>query len=336
MNNAVQEYLLRVRDLAIHFETPQGILRAVDGVSLEIGRGECCGLVGESACGKTVTALALAKLVSSPPGIYAGGEIEFGGRNILQLPYSELRRLRGGRIAYIFQEPAVALNPVFRIGYQIAEALRVHGIGDADIYSEVRRLLEMVHLPSPDRIMNCYPHQLSGGMQQRAMIAMALSCRPDLLVADEPTTALDVTVQAQILELLGELRQRLGMAVLFITHNLALVRGLADRTYVMYAGQIVESGPTHIILQRPLHPYTRSLLAAVPRLRQRGVALEPIPGTVPDPLAPPPACRFHPRCRWAAEICRTQAPPLEAAGDRLQIRCWRWQELNAEKAEAQE
>jgi len=322
--------LLEVKDLAVYFDTPEGLVRAVDGVSLNVSVGECCALVGESGCGKSVTALALARLVDSPPGIYADGEVVFAGRPVLSLSGQELRRLRGDRIAYVFQEPAAALNPVFRIGYQVAEAIRIHR-QDAEVEEEVRRLLDMVGLPDPGRVMRAYPHQLSGGMQQRAMIAMALACRPDLLIADEPTTALDVTIQAQIIALLQRLRQRLGMAILFITHNLALVRGLTDRTYVMYAGRIVESGPTSRLLERPLHPYTQALLGAVPRLGRRDIALQPIPGNVPDPLSPPPGCRFHPRCRWALDRCRVAEPELETVGEGREVRCWRWRELAGEE-----
>ncbi|RKX32458.1 MAG: dipeptide ABC transporter ATP-binding protein DppD [Verrucomicrobia bacterium] len=313
----------------MHFETPLGVVRAVEEVSFHVEVGECCAMVGESACGKTVTALALSRLIHCPPGRYVSGRILFRGRDILSLPSRELRRLRGNRISYIFQEPAVALNPVFRIGYQIGEAIRLHR-GKRDVYPEVEHLLEMVGMPDPRRALQSYPHQLSGGMQQRAMIAMALACNPDLLVADEPTTALDVTIQAQILDLLRSLQSRVGMAVLFITHNLALVRGLARRIYVMYAGQLVEEGPTSELLDQPLHPYTRSLIAAVPRLRRRGVVLEAIPGAVPDALNPPPGCRFQPRCRWADERCARETPDMVPVLPNRRVRCFRWKEILTE------
>lgn len=323
--------LLEVDALTVHFETPSGVVHAVEEVSFHMEAGECCAMVGESACGKTVTALALSRLIHCPPGRYASGRILFRGRDILSLTHPELRRLRGNRISYIFQEPAVALNPVFRIGFQIGEAIRLHR-GIKDVYPQVEHLLEMVGMPDPRAALHSYPHQLSGGMQQRAMIAMALACNPDLLVADEPTTALDVTMQAQILDLLRSLQRRIGMAVLFITHNLALVRGLARRTYVMYAGQLVEEGLTPELLDHPLHPYTRSLIAAVPRLRRRGGVLEAIPGVVPDALHPPPGCRFQSRCRWAGARCSQEPPQMVPVLPNRRVRCFRWKEILEEDA----
>src|SRR2546421_10469484 len=257
--------LLEIRDLKLEFGTPQRQLRAVDGVSFSIAAGETVCLVGESGCGKSVTALSIARLVPTPPARYVGGEILLNGQDVLRMTKSELRELRGGVVSYIFQEPGSSLNPVFRVGSQIKESLKLHR-PDAATDDEVIRLLKLVGIPAPESRIRDYPHQLSGGMQQRIMIAMALASEPKLLVADEPTTALDVTIQAQIIELLRELKERLGMSMLLITHNLGIVGDIADRVAVMYAGQIVELAPARPLLSRPLHPYTQALMHSVPRL----------------------------------------------------------------------
>ncbi|MBU4247006.1 MAG: ABC transporter ATP-binding protein [Verrucomicrobia bacterium] len=313
--------LLEVNNLRVYFNAGGRPARAVDGVSISISRGETAALVGESGCGKSVTALALARLAPSPPAVIAGGSIRFESRDVLLMSDAELRRLRGARIAYVFQEPGVSLNPVFRVGWQIAEALHLHRPG-TPVRDEVIRLLRLVGLPDPERARQAYPHELSGGMQQRVMIAMALACRPSLLVADEPTTALDVTIQAQIMELLVSLQNELGMAMLLITHNLGLVAGAARRVYVMYAGRIVESGPTEQVLAHPRHPYTQGLLEAVPRLEGAAAGLKGIEGSVPDASRLPPGCRFHPRCMQCRDICRAQEPELAETGQGQSARCW--------------
>lgn len=268
--------LLQVENLQIEFATEEGVLPAVRGVSLEVGEGESLAIVGESGSGKSVTALALTKLLPSPPARYAGGRIAFAGKDLLTAPLSHLRSVRGGGIAYIFQEPSTSLNPVYSIRSQIAEAIRLHRPEVRDLDAEVVRWLTAVGIQDPARRMRDYPHQLSGGMQQRAMIAMALSCRPRLLVADEPTTALDVTIQAQILRELRRLRQEFGMALILITHNFAIIRGLCDRVAVMFRGQIVEQGPAESVLRAPQHPYTRALIGCVPRLGAGKVRLPTI------------------------------------------------------------
>ena len=313
--------LLEVDDLRVVFGAGNRPARAVDGVSISIQPGETVALVGESGCGKSVTALALARLVPSPPGIITSGQIRFEGRDVLRMSATELRRLRGARIAYVFQEPGASLNPVFRVGWQIAEAIRLHQTG-TPVHDEVVRLLKLVGLSAPERQLEAYPHELSGGMQQRVMIAMALACRPALLVADEPTTALDVTIQAQIMELLVSLQNELRMAMLLITHNLGLVAGVAGRIYVMYAGRIVESGPTEQVLSQPGHPYTRGLLEAVPSLAGATGGLQGIAGSVPNAARLPSGCRFHPRCAQCRDMCRQREPELVQVGPGHLARCW--------------
>jgi oligopeptide/dipeptide ABC transporter ATP-binding protein len=315
--------LLEVRDLRVSFFTEEGEVRAVDGVSFAIRRGETLALVGESGCGKSVTALALAKLVSTPPGVYKRGEILLDGEDVLKMDKQKLRSIRGAKISYIFQEPATSLNPVFRVGYQIKEALRLHR-PEAANDAEVVRLLNLVHIPEPEKRMRDYPHQLSGGMQQRVMIAMALACQPALLVADEPTTALDVTIQAQILDLLKELKEKLQMSILLITHNLGIVGDLADTVAVMYAGRIVEYAPAATLLQRPLHPYTIALMRSIPRLGAHASRLKSIPGTVPNPARLPAGCKFHPRCDRAQPDCTREPEPALLSADGRQVRCPYW------------
>jgi len=315
--------LLDIRNLQIEFGRGPAALRAVDGVSLSLEAGETLCLVGESGSGKSLMALAIARLVPSPPAFYAGGEVLLQGRDVLTMSAPELCRVRGGVVSYVFQEPGASLNPVFRIGGQIKEALKLHQPGAATD-AEVVRLLQLVGIPAPEARVRSYAHELSGGMQQRAMIAMALASRPRLLVADEPTTALDATIQAQVMELIEALQQQLGMAILLITHNLGIVGGLADRVAVMYAGQIVENASVRDLLRRPLHPYTQSLMNSVPSLNAEQDRLAAIPGSVPQLGAFPVGCRFHPRCPRAQAECSRKAPALLEVESGRWVRCPFW------------
>ena len=314
--------LLEIRNLQIEFQSHGQALRAVDGVSLSIEAGETVCLVGESGSGKSVTALSIGRLVPTPPARYAGGEIVLNGRDVLAMTNAELREVRGGVVGYIFQEPSASLNPVFRVGSQIKEALKLHRPHQATD-AEVVRLLGLVGIAAPESRMRDYPHQLSGGMQQRVMIAMALASEPRLLIADEPTTALDVTIQAQILELLLDLKKRLGMAMLLITHNLGIVGDIADRVAVMYAGQIVELAPAADLLRRPFHPYTRALINSVPKFGHESERLPSIGGAVPNPGAWPRGCRFFPRCPNAARHpeCAEKMPELAEVEPQRWVRC---------------
>jgi oligopeptide/dipeptide ABC transporter ATP-binding protein len=311
--------LLSVRDLSVSFQTAGGTVRAVDGVSFDVFPGEMLALVGESGSGKSVTAMSILRLIESQGGTIGSGEITFEGQDVLALPPARVRQIRGNRIGMIFQEPMSSLNPVYTLETQIAEPLIIHrGLSAARARLEVIRLLELVGMPSAERRVDEYPHQLSGGMRQRAMIAMALACRPSLLIADEPTTALDVTVQAQILELIGRLQGELGMSVLMITHDLGVVASVAQRALVMYAGRVVEQAQVLSLFDNPRHPYTAGLFESLPRLHvgSAGEAprLRPIEGSVPDALNFPPGCRFHPRCRYAFAPCREQVPLLRSPG----------------------
>jgi oligopeptide/dipeptide ABC transporter ATP-binding protein len=350
--------LLEIRNFKMDFGAGPDALRAVDGVSLTIGAGETVCLVGESGCGKTVTALSIARLVPAPPANYVGGEILLNGRDVLKMSNGELRNIRGGVVSYVFQEPGASLNPVFRIGNQIKESLKLHRLGKPvldgragsplpaagpntkdgahgvtrptrplakkDLDDEVIRLLKLVGIPAPESRIKNYPFEMSGGMQQRVMIAMALASEPKLLVADEPTTALDVTIQAQILDLMGELKQRLGMAILLITHNLGIVGDMADRVAVMYAGQIVELSPAKELLRRPLHPYTKALMNSVPKLGGGADRLSAIPGNVPRIGNFPPGCRFAPRCPIAKPECSEKIPELVEVETNRWVRCPYW------------
>jgi oligopeptide/dipeptide ABC transporter ATP-binding protein len=304
--------LLDVRNLETHFFIAEGVARAVDGVSFAIEPGRTLGMVGESGCGKSVTALSILRLVP-PPGRIVGGEIFYDGRDLLKLSEPEMRRVRGNEIAMIFQEPMTSLNPVFTIGDQIGEAIRLHQkTNRSETRERVVEMLRLVEMPEPARRANEYPHQLSGGMRQRVMIAMALSCNPKLLIADEPTTALDVTIQAQILDLLASLQERLGMALLLITHDLGIVAEQADEVVILYAGRVVESAAVRDVFSNPLHPYTRGLLGSVPKVGvHRTERLNPIPGTVPALTRLPSGCRFRDRCPLAIEDCAKIDPPLE-------------------------
>jgi peptide/nickel transport system ATP-binding protein/oligopeptide transport system ATP-binding protein len=315
--------LLEIRNLQIDFGRGPTALRAVDGVSLCLERGKTLCLVGESGSGKSVTALSIARLIPSPPAFYAGGEILLEGREVLKMNAAELRSIRGGQVSYVFQEPGASLNPVFRIGNQIREALKLHR-PDAATDAEVVRLLKLVGIPAPEARLKSYPHEMSGGMQQRAMIAMSLAPQPKLLVADEPTTALDVTIQAQIIELLSHLQEQLGMAILLITHNLGIVADIADDVAVMYAGQIVETAPARKLLKAPLHPYTQALLNSVPSLDTDAERLAAIPGAVPRLGAFPVGCRFHPRCPRCQPGCVERSPALVEVEPQRFVRCPLW------------
>jgi peptide/nickel transport system ATP-binding protein len=319
-------HLLEVTDLRTWFRTDAGVAKAVDGVSFHVDAGEVLGIVGESGCGKSVTSLSVMQLIPQPPGeLLAGSSIRFKGEELVGARESRLRDLRGNDIAMIFQEPMTSLNPVYTVGDQIGEALRLHRrIRKREARERSIDMLRLVGIPSPEARVDEYPHQLSGGQRQRVMIAMALSCEPELLIADEPTTALDVTIQAQILELLAELRQRLGMAVILITHDLGVVAEVCDRVVVMYAGQVVEHGTVEQIFREPRHPYTEGLLQAVPRLGVKQDELAVIPGTVPSPTAWPIGCRFHDRCPYGWDLCVREEPPLIQIQDapNRTARCW--------------
>ncbi len=314
--------LLDVRDLQTVFDTSDGVARAVDGVSFAVEPGETVGVVGESGCGKSVTALSIMRLIPSPPGRIEAGAIEFDGESLLDLPEEGMRRIRGNDIAMIFQEPMTSLNPVLTVGFQIAEAVRLHrGLSKSEAITEAVRMLELVEIPEPAARAASYPHQLSGGMRQRVMIAMALSCDPRLLIADEPTTALDVTIEAQILELLSSLRSRTGMSLLLITHDLGVVAEQASRVVVMYAGRVVEEGPVDDVFKEPLHPYTRGLLNSLPRMGEERRELDPIPGIVPQLTELPSGCRFRDRCPVAVSECERVDPQLETCGPGRTVAC---------------
>ena len=325
--------LLEVRDLATEFTTQDGVVRAVDGISYDLNEGEIIGIVGESGCGKTVSALSIMRLVASPPGKIVGGEVIFEDQDLLRLSGAQMRRIRGNRISMIFQEPMTSLNPVLTIGRQLTETLQLHlGMNKTDSQQRARELLDMVGIPDADRLLEEYPHQLSGGMSQRVMIAMAISCNPRLILADEPTTALDVTIQAQILELMRSLTTRLGMALILITHNLGIVARYASRVLVMYAGKIVDTGPAREMYGDPRHPYTLGLLNSVPRLdAPEGYTLETIEGMPPDLIDMGEGCRFAPRCRFAIDKCVQETPELMAVEGTHLSACWRAAELPALK-----
>ena len=326
----MSEPLLRLEGLKTHFFTDDGVVRAVDGVSYHLGERETLAVVGESGSGKSVTALSILRLVAEPPGRIVEGRILFRGRDLVTQPLAEMRRIRGKEISMIFQEPMTSLNPVYTCGEQIIEAVVVHeGVDRKAARDRAIEMLRLVGIPLPEQRVDEYPHQMSGGMRQRVMIAMALACRPAILIADEPTTALDVTIQAQILELLKRLQAELGMAVLLITHDLGVVAETADRVAVMYAGQVVEYCEVAAAFRRTLHPYTAGLLASLPRLGDKRATLRVIPGNVPNPAHFPPGCRFHPRCPVAQDRCREQAPPLAVFAGGHQSRCFRADEIAA-------
>ena len=326
----VADPVLEIEDLRVRFHLHDHTVRAVDGVNIALGRRETLGIVGESGCGKSVTSLAVMRLIPSPPGEIAGGTIRLQRRDLLRLDEQAMRGIRGNRISMIFQEPMTSLNPVFSVGYQIAEVLRLHrDMGKREAYAEAARLLAAVGVPDHEQRVHEYPFQLSGGLRQRVMIAMALACRPAVLIADEPTTALDVTIQAQILQLMGTLKEQFGSSIIFITHDLAVIAGFADRVAVMYAGVVVETAPVRDLFVAPAHPYTQGLLASVPTLTQpkytrdgRRNVLEAIPGTLPDPRQPVTGCRFAERCPHVMEHCRHGEPALTQVAPDQYARCY--------------
>jgi peptide/nickel transport system ATP-binding protein len=316
--------LLEVRGLRTYFASERGEVRAVDGVDFSLERGRTLGIVGESGCGKSVTALSIMGLVPQPPGRIAGGEVLFEGEDLLKATARRMRDLRGDKLSMIFQEPMTSLNPAFTVGDQVAEALLRHrNIGNAEANKQAVEMLRKVRIPSPERRARHYPHQLSGGMRQRVMIAMALACNPRLLIADEPTTALDVTIQAQILELMRLLRAELGTAIILITHDLGVIAELADDVVVMYAGKVIERCAAARLFSEPQHPYTVGLLGSIPRLHLERERLSAIEGVVPDAAALPQGCRFHPRCPFSVRECRQTIPPLQEIKPNHFVACWR-------------
>jgi peptide/nickel transport system ATP-binding protein len=321
------ERLLDVKNLKTYFFTDEGVVRAVDGVDLHIDQGETLGVVGESGCGKSVTALSIMRLIPQPPGKIVEGQILYNGLDLVTIPANKLRKIRGKEISMVFQEPMTSLNPVFTCGEQIAEALRLHeGLGRRDAMDKTVEMLKVVHIPNAERRVKEYPHQLSGGMRQRVMIAMALSCSPNLLIADEPTTALDVTIQAQILELLNELKSKLKMAVMLITHDMGVIAETAQRVVVMYAAKVAEEAPVGDLFKEPLHPYTQGLLRSIPRIdlaATEHLRLETIPGTVPTLRGDiAPGCRFAPRCPFVKSVCTEQDPVLKEVKPGHKVSCW--------------
>jgi oligopeptide/dipeptide ABC transporter ATP-binding protein len=323
----MSEPLLKVEGLKTYFFLERGVVKAVDGVDFEIKKGEILGLVGETGCGKSVTALSILGLVQSPPGKIVEGKVIFEGEDLLKKSKEEMRKIRGTKISMIFQDPHTSLDPVFTVGYQIAEPIELHQVIEQrllkpeEVPGKVVEMLKLVRIPDPEHRVVEYPHQFSGGMKQRAMIAMMISCNPSLLIADEPTTAVDVTIQAQILDLMRDLRRKLGTSILLITHNLGVVAEMCDRVAVMYAGNIVEQADVTTLFEDPKHPYTKALLAAVPKVGTRKMKLETIPGMVPSLITPPPGCKFHPRCPHATEMCRKEFPQMIEIEESRSVRC---------------
>jgi len=333
---AEKEKLIDVKNLKTHFFTEEGVVKAVDGVDFDIYPGETLGIVGESGCGKSVTALSIMGLVESPPGEIVEGEIMFEGRDLTELPEREMRKIRGNDISMIFQEPMTSLNPVYTVGDQIAESLLLHkDLSKKEARSRSVEMLRKVGIPLPEQRVDEYPHQLSGGMRQRVMIAMALSCDPQLLIADEPTTALDVTIQAQILELLGELEDDFDMSIMMITHDLGVIAEVSDRIAVMYAGKVMEYSSAVDIFDNPSHPYTWGLMRSIPKIHEEVDQLEAIPGVVPSPLEFPEGCKFNSRCFMAQDKCFEEEPPLHEVEDRHQSRCWFIDELKERQKQAE-
>jgi oligopeptide/dipeptide ABC transporter ATP-binding protein len=333
--------LLQIRNLQTSFKTEDGTVRAVDNVSFDIGAGEVVGLVGESGCGKTAVSLSILRLLPTPPAVIEGGEILFSGRDLLKVSREEIRRIRGNEIAMIFQEPMSSLNPVYTIGNQLSETLRLHQKLDAKAArTRAIEMLGLVGIPRPGEVIDEYPHRFSGGMRQRAMIAMALSCNPKLLIADEPTTALDVTIQAQILELMHELREKIDMSILFITHDLSVIAEMTDRVVVMYSGKVVEQADVTTLFHEPRHPYTKGLIGSRPAADRddsadpkEGRRLPFIRGSVPNPLSMPRGCPFHPRCDYALPVCSREMPGKTVLKDGHETRCWLYESAGAVKEE---
>jgi len=325
------DYLLKVEDLKTTFYTDDAVIRAVDGVSFNVRPGEVVGLVGESGCGKSVVSLSIMRLIMYPPGKIESGKILLNDQNLLDLDEKAMRKIRGNDIAMIFQEPMTSFNPVYKIGDQVSEAIRLHQGFDRDkAWKEAARMLELVGIPRPGEIINDYPHQLSGGMRQRAMIAMALSCNPKLLIADEPTTALDVTIQAQILELMKDIKERINTAIIFITHDLGVIAEMAQHVVVMYSGKIVENTNVYSLFKEPMHPYTAGLIRSKPILEEEKEKLEYIAGSVPNPMDMPTGCPYHPRCPEVMEICSQVMPDLLESKPRHLVRCWLYQKQKSE------
>ena len=321
----MNDTLLAVEDLKVQFKTSEGTATVVDGVSFSVNKGETLGIVGESGCGKSVTSLSIMRLLPVPPGNIAGGKIIFQGKNLLDLSEREMCGIRGRDISMIFQEPMTSLNPVYTIGQQIAEAIRAHKkVGAREAHNQAVKLLEMVGIPEPAQRVKDYPHQLSGGMRQRAMIAMALSLTPKILIADEPTTALDVTIQAQILELMKKIKEEMDMAIILITHDLGVIAEVTKRVMVMYAGTVVEEALVEDLFRKPYHPYTEGLLSSIPQLNSAQERLHVIKGMVPHALQRPRGCRFSPRCPYAEEICHQEEPALQNMGSGRSVRCWKY------------
>lgn len=320
----MSEQLLAVRNLKTYFYTQDGVVPAVDGVDFSVNRGKTLGIVGESGCGKSVTSLSVMGLIPNPPGKIVEGEIMFEGKDLTKAHEADMRHIRGNEISMIFQEPMTSLNPVFTIGDQIMEAIVLHQkLAKKDARERSIDMLKLVGIPAPEKRIDEYPHQMSGGMRQRVMIAMALSCNPKLLIADEPTTALDVTIQAQILDIMRKLQRDIGMAIMLITHDLGVIAEVVERVVVMYAGKVVEEAPVGELFAKPLHPYTLGLLGSIPMIDKKSDRLKVIPGVVPNPMNMPAGCRFNPRCEYVMDICREKQPELKAIGPDHQVRCWK-------------
>lgn len=328
--------VLEVKNLQTYFYSREGVAKAVDGVSFTLHKGETLGIVGESGCGKSMTSLSLLKLVPTPPGKIINGEILLNNTDLLKLSDEELRKIRGNKISMIFQEPMTSLNPVLTVGEQIAETIRLHqGLSRKEAWQQAVEMIRLVGIPAPEKRAKQEPYQLSGGMRQRIMIAMALACKPDVLIADEPTTALDVTIQAQIIDIIRNLQQQLGMSIIFITHDLGVVAEICDKIAVMYAGQVVEEGSTDSLFEKPLHPYTNGLIQSLPKLYEDQEELSTIHGTVPSPYHYPIGCRYAERCPFATELCREQQPELIMVEQDKKVRCWmysdEWQGQSAKE-----
>jgi peptide/nickel transport system ATP-binding protein/oligopeptide transport system ATP-binding protein len=320
--------LLEVKDLRTYFYTDDGVVKAIDGVNFSVEAGKTIGIVGESGCGKSITAMSILRLIPEPPGKIVSGEALFEGRDLTKVSDKEIRGIRGNDISMIFQEPMTSLNPVFTIGFQIGEVLMLHQkLSKEEAYERAIEMLKLVKIPRAEKIVDEYPHQLSGGMRQRVMIAMALACQPKLLIADEPTTALDVTIQAQILEIMNELKNKLNTSIMLITHDLAVIAEMADHVIVMYAGKVVEDAPITELFKNPRHPYTIGLMSSIPSLVKEGQRLETIPGIVPNPLYLPKGCYFHPRCKYANDECKKAQPELRELAPNHKVACFRAEEV---------
>lgn len=323
-----EDLILEIRDLCVEFQTVEGTVQAVNHLSYKLRKGEKLGIVGESGSGKSVSSLGMLRLIPNPPGRITGGEILYKGQDLVKAPKKEMQRIRGNEISMIFQEPMTSLNPIIKCGKQIAESLRLHrGMNKKEAMEEAVRLMQSVGIANPAQRAHEYPHQMSGGMRQRVMIAMALACEPQILIADEPTTALDVTIQAQILDLIRDLNERMGTSVIFITHDLGVVSELCDTVLVMYTGCIVEQAPVLELFETPKHPYTVGLLEAIPRITKQRAPLQTIEGTVPNPTERIEGCSFSPRCPYATEQCRQKEPPEVQLSEHRRVRCWRYQSV---------